>query len=172
MAILESDIEYRLSGGASNTDPDAALGGAMSTVGGGVITTATDNNLFDDVDGTESNDGDTEYRAFFVKNNHGSLTWSNVVVWISADATGANDDPAIALAGEGINTTIEVIADESTAPVGESFTAPTTKATGLSLPNLTAGDAHGIWVRRTITASAPAAAGSNFTIRVEGDTPA
>lgn len=36
MATLH-DLVFRLSGGASNTDPAAALGGAMSTVAGGVV---------------------------------------------------------------------------------------------------------------------------------------
>lgn len=35
MAISAADLPYRLSGGATNTDPNAALGGAMSTVTGG-----------------------------------------------------------------------------------------------------------------------------------------
>jgi hypothetical protein len=37
MPINVADIELRLSGGASNTSPTAALGGAMSTVAGGRI---------------------------------------------------------------------------------------------------------------------------------------
>lgn len=37
MTISRHQVEYRLSGGASNTDPDSALGGAMSTVSGGLI---------------------------------------------------------------------------------------------------------------------------------------
>lgn len=37
MAISRHQVEFRLSGGASNTDPAAALGGAMSTVGGGLL---------------------------------------------------------------------------------------------------------------------------------------
>jgi hypothetical protein len=32
-----NDIEFRLSGGTANTDPTAALGGAMATVAGGII---------------------------------------------------------------------------------------------------------------------------------------
>lgn len=37
MTISRHQVEFRLSGGAANTDPDLALGGAMSTVGGGLV---------------------------------------------------------------------------------------------------------------------------------------
>lgn len=37
MTISRHQVEFRLSGGAANTDPAAALGGAMSTAGGGLI---------------------------------------------------------------------------------------------------------------------------------------
>jgi len=70
MPIVSTDIEYRLSGGTTNTDPDASLGGAMSTAVGGLITSGAANNLFDDVTGDESAAGDTEYRCFYVTNDH------------------------------------------------------------------------------------------------------
>lgn len=172
MAITSSDIEYRLSGGASNTDPNAALGGAMSTVAGGVITTNVDNNVFDDVSGAESSAGDTEYRGIYVKNNHGSLTWQNVVVWVDSDTTSADDEIDIALADEAVNTTMETIANESTAPSGPTFSHPTTKGTGLSIGNIPAGQFKGIWIKRVVTAGAGAAAGDVGSIRCEGDTAA
>lgn len=171
MPILASEIEFRLSGGASNTDPNAALGGAMSTVGGGLITSAVLNNLWDDVSGAESSAGDIEYRCIYIRNANGSLTLSNAVIWIQVEA-GANNTIDLALAGEGKNGTAETVADESTAPVGETFSHPTTKGAGLSLGNLAATEYYPVWVRRTIGAGASAAASEGATLRVEGDTPA
>jgi hypothetical protein len=171
MAIVAGDIELRLSGGASNTDPDAALGGAMSTVGGGLITDASDNNLFDDVSGDDADAGDTEYRCFYVKNNHGTLTWQSVVVWIQTETAGG-DSVDIALAGEGLNGTAETVADEDTAPIGESFSHVTTKGTGLSIGNMAAGDYHAIWVKRIVPGSTSAQDANSFTLRFEGDTAA
>ena len=118
MPIVASDIKFILSGGASNTDPNAALGGAISTAGGGVITTDTLNNLWDNVSGDEASAGDTEYRAIFIKNTHGSLTLTGAKVWISSNTTSSDDTIEIALADEGIANTIETIANESTAPSG------------------------------------------------------
>ena len=41
MAISIGDLKVRLSGGVSNTDPNGALGGAMSTVAGGLVDSQT-----------------------------------------------------------------------------------------------------------------------------------
>jgi hypothetical protein len=172
MAITDSDLEYRLSGGATNTDPAAALGGAMSTVAGGIITTNVLNNLFDDVSGDESAAGDIEYRGIYVKNKHGSLTWTTVKAWISSLTASTDDEIAIALADEGVNAAMETIVNESTAPVGPSFSSPTTKGTGLSLGDIPAGQYYGLWVRRTVTAAAAAYDNDVGTIKCEGDTSA
>lgn len=172
MPIVSGDIEYRLSGGASNTDPDAALGGAMSTVAGGLITTAVLNNLFDDVTGDEASAGDTEYRCIYIRNNHGTLTLSSAKLWIQTVSPSTDSVVALALGGEGLNGTAETVADEITAPVGETFSSPTSKATGLYLGSLAAGDYYPVWVRRTISAAASAYSNDGPTLRVEGDTPA
>jgi hypothetical protein len=172
MAIQASDIVFRLSGGASNTDPDAALGGAMSTVGGGVITTDVLNNLWDNVSGAEASAGDIEYRGIYVENAHGSLTLQNAAIWISADTTSADDEVDIALADEGAGVAMETIADESTAPTGPSFTHPTTFGTGLSLGNLANGSYYGIWIRRDVDPGASAANANPYTLSVQGETAA
>lgn len=169
MAIVASDIKFQLSGGSGNADPNAALGGGISNT---VITTDTINNVWDDVSGAESSSGDTEYRAIFIKNTHGTLTYTSPKVWISSNTTSADDTIEIALAGEGINNTIETIANESTAPVGESFSAPTTFAGGLALPNLAAGQAHGLWIKRIVSAAAQAANANPYTLSIQGETAA
>ena len=61
MAIAASDLEFYLSGGGSNSNPNAALGGVISS---SAITNASDNNLFDDVTGDEADSGETHYRCF------------------------------------------------------------------------------------------------------------
>jgi hypothetical protein len=172
MAIVAADIKFILSGGASNTDPNAALGGAISTQAGAIITTDTLNNVWDNVNGAESSSGDTEYRAIFVKNTHGTLTYTGAKIWISSNTTSADDTIEIALADEGINNTIETVGNESTAPTGPSFSAPTSFGTGLTLGNLAAGQAHGVWIKRIVSASAQAANANPYTLSVQGETAA
>lgn len=172
MPIVASDIKFRLSGGASNTDPALALGGAMSTVAGGIITTDTLNNLWDNVSGTEAGAGDTEYRGIYIRNEHGSLTYTAPVIWISANTTSTDDTIEIALADEAVDVAMETIANEGTAPTGPTFSAPATKGAGLSLGNLGVNSYKGVWVKRIVTASASAANANPYTLSVEGETAA
>lgn len=179
MAITATDILFRLSvaTGPGDTNaqgnPNASFEDFMSTT---AIVDATDNNLFDDISGDENAASDVEYRNFFVFNNHGSLTWQSVVVWLSSEVAGGAN-AAIAIDGTGVvdsdsaSAQAETVANESTAPSGESFSAPTTKGTGLSIGNIPADDVQAIWVRRTATNSAAQNA-DGVTIRVEGDTAA
>jgi hypothetical protein len=156
---------WRLSGGSANTNPASSLGGIMST------STAAGSNLFDDVSGDEAAAGDTEYRGVYVLNN-GTVDLQSGVVWIQVNTPDPDTTAAIALAAEGSNATMATIANENTAPPTVTFTSPATKAAGLSIGTLTAGQRYGVWIRRTITAGAAAYNGDTFTIRVEGDTAA
>jgi hypothetical protein len=169
MAILTTDIQAKLSGGAANSDVNASLGGAISSVS---ITDATLSNLFDQVSSAEASAGDTEYRCYYFKNAHGTLTLQNSVVWIDTNTPATDTSVEIALAGEGVNGTAETIANESTAPVGETFTAPASKGAGLAVGDIPAGQHIAVWVKRIINAAAAANNLDNVIIRIEGDTAA
>lgn len=163
MAIASSDIHYRMSGGASNSDPAAALGGAKSS------TSFSTNAIFDDVSSAEASAGDIEYRCFYVHNNHGTLTLQGAKIWIQAQTSSSDTDIALALGGEGLNGTAETVGNESTAPTGESFSQPSSFAGGLTIGDLAPGDHYPVWIRRTVNASA-ASATDTWTVRVQGDT--
>ena len=127
-------------------------------------------NLFDKTTGAEAAAGDIEYRAFFVKNTHATLTYEDVVIYISSNTASGDTTVAIALADEAVGiSTIETIANESTAPVGPTFSSPSTAGTGLSIGSMAPGEAKGIWVRWTVTAGAASVLDS-ATIATSGDT--
>ena len=179
MAIAATDILFKFSvktGTAGNSTAgtaDGSLGKYISTT---QITDATLNNLFDNVSGDENAASDVEYRCIFVHNAHATLTWQSVVAWLSAEvAGGANAAIAIdGVAASAIADTVaqaDEVANENTAPTGEAFSSPTTKATGLSIGNLSAGYCRAIWVRRSATNSA-ALDNDGVTVRCEGDTAA
>lgn len=162
MPIISSDIVYRLSGGAANSDPLASIGGTKSSVAAGAT-------LFDDVSSVEAGAGDTEYRCVYVHNAHATLTLIGAKVWIQTNTPSANTDVAIALGAAGLNATETAVANENTAPSGPSFTQPSSFAGGLTIGDLVAGQHYPLWIRRTVTAGAEVAA-DNFTLRVQGDT--
>lgn len=173
MPIAQSDIEYRLSGGAGNADPNAALGGAMSDV---LISDGVLHNLFDAVSGQESAAGDVEYRCLYVLNNHGTLTWQQVKAWIAAQTDSPDTAVAIGLdpagVGDGSATGVATtIADESAAPAGVGFTQPT-DAAPLAVGDIPPGQAIAVWVRRTVNAGAAAFNADTAQLRAEGDTAA
>lgn len=168
MSIVSTDIKYRLSGGAANTDPNASLGGIMST---STEWGAALHDLFDAVSAAESSPGDVEYRGFYVLNNHGSLTLVDARVFFTTTA----DDIDMGLASAAAGSSMASIANESTNPEsgGITFTHPTTYAAGLQLNGsggLTLGQQKGVWLRRTIPAAAPAETNHTETLRVQGET--
>lgn len=168
MPIVAGDIEYRLSGGAANADPDLSLGGAKSSE---ELVDNTDENLFDDVSGAEHTAGDVEYRCIYVHNAHGSLTLTSAVVWIQSDTSGADSDISIAVGTAAVNGTEQTIANESTAPSGVSWSdAATSRAAGLALGDLPAGQHKAVWIRRTISAGSTPQAADTASIQAGGDT--
>lgn len=173
MAITGTDIVWRLSGGAGNADPNASLGGVISSTAwaGGTL-----HDLFDIVTGDENAASDVEYRCVYIRNSHATLTWGpNIKVWLASQtAGGATIDIGLDPAGVGNGSTTGVattVANENTAPAGVTFSNPTTKAGGLSPANVPNGSAFALWIRRTAANSA-AAANDGATLQNEGDTPA
>lgn len=169
MAIASSDIDYFLSGGSGNTDPNASLGGARST--STEVTDNVDNNLFDDVTGAEHTAGDVEYRCIYIRNSHGSLTLTSPVVWIQSDTSGADSDISIAVGTAAVNGTEQTVANESTAPSGVTWSdAAVSRATGLSLGDLPSTQHKAVWIRRTITAGSTPQAADTCAVQAGGDT--
>lgn len=168
MPIASGDIQYRLSGGAANADPNASLGGAKSST---QVTDNADNNLFDDVTGAEHTAGDVEYRAIYVHNAHATLTLTSAVAWIQSDTSGADSDISLAVGTAAINGTEQTVANESTAPTGVSWSdAAVSRATGLALGDIPAGQHKAVWIRRTISAGATPQAADTCIVQAGGDT--
>ena len=167
MAITATDIKFYLTGGASNSDVNASLGGAVSS------TEITDNslhNLFDKVTGAESTAGDTEYRCIAIKNTRGSLTLQSAIVYISSETSHSGANIQIALAGEGLNTQPETVANENTAPSGETFSESASEGAALSLGNIPNGQYYAIWLKRIIGSSTAAKDNYTTVLTVKGDT--
>ena len=178
MAITATDILFKFSvaAAAGNTTVGTAAGSLGDQISTTQITDASLHNLFDAVTGDENAASEAEYRGIFVHNAHGTLTWQNVVVWISAEV-GGGAVAAISVDTTGVTAVgsaspqMKTIADENTAPATQTFTSPTTKGTGLAIGNIPAGSVAGIWIRRT-AANTGAVDNDGATIRVEGDTAA
>ena len=168
MPIISTDIQYRLSGGASNTDVNASLGGAKSStsVGTGL------HNLFDVVGSAEAAAGDTEYRCVYVHNNHGTLTMQSAKIWISSNTPSTDTTVEIALGSSAVNGTETSVANENTAPSGPTFSAPASEGAALSIGDIPAGQHKAVWIKRIVNTGAAAYNNDTATLTVKCDTAA
>lgn len=178
MPITATEIlfKYSVVAAAGNTTAGTASGSLGDQISTTQIPDATLNNLFDNISGDENAASVVDYRCYFVHNNHGSLAWETVKVWLSSEVAGGASaaiglDPAGVTAVGANSAQAATIANELTAPAGVTFTAPTTKVGGLTIGNIPAGSVAAIWVRRT-AANTAALDNDGVTIRCEGDTAA
>jgi len=163
MPIAGSDILLKFSvktGAAGNSQAGTAAGSLGKYISTTQITDASLNNLFDDVGGDENAASDDEYRCIFIHNNHGSITFQNVKVYLLSEVSGGAvlaigvDTTAASAVGAAPAQALEV-ADEDTIPTGVTFSSPTTLGTAVAVGNLAPGECRAIWVRRTAANTSP-----------------
>ncbi len=178
MAIISTDIKLKhsvVTGAAGNSTTGTGAGSLGKYISTTEHTGAA-NDIFDDVTGAENAASDVEYRCFFMHNAHATLTLTNAVVWIASETAGGTvlaisvDTTAASAIGSATAQAKEV-ANESTAPATQTFTSPTTRATGLALGDIAPGTCKAIWIRRT-AANTGAVANDGGTLTVGGDTAA
>ena len=154
---MAASLEFRLTGGASNTDPDLSLGGVMSSQ---QISATPLNNLFDNVEPSEASSGDVEYRAIDIYNSGDAAA---ILVELYIDD--APDSPSVTIA-VALDSTTQTTADEDTAPSGVSFSVPV-EASKLSISDIASGGSQRVWIRRTVAASATNHANDTCGITVQ-----
>lgn len=79
MTTSANDISVVLSGGSSNIDPNASLGGDPSSA---PISSGSLNNLFGDLSSDDTNDGKEDYRCVYIFND-GDTPVYEMQVWLS-----------------------------------------------------------------------------------------
>lgn len=145
-----ANIILRLSGGAANVTPALSLGGAMSTVSGAIINPANNtlNNLWDDITKAENFGGITEYRCVYIHND----TAVAGQIFASGEVFITGSPYATIQLGLGPhNTTTVSISPETAAPVGITFSSPTSSSPLLLPSTLQIGERIALWIKRTAT---------------------
>lgn len=64
------------------------------------ISSATLENIFPNVTVTQARDGATEYKKFFIKNQHATNAWENLVAWISSVTPSEHDEISLAVGSD------------------------------------------------------------------------
>ncbi len=160
---MAAEVDYRLSGGAANSDPNASLGGAMSSVS---VDSNNNPNLFANVGTSEASSGSDKYRCIFI--TPPAKNYVNVSIWISTSTLSNDTQLHIAVAPEGKNADAEIIANEDVSPVDVIFTRPVQDYNALSLPDLNAGDRIAVWIKRNVKAGAAGYPNDYGRLVVEG----
>lgn len=153
MPIAFTDIKLRRAG-------PVGLGGVISTTDVGSA-------MFDDVQGTEATAGRTEYRCAYVYNAHPTDTMLGAVAWIASNTPSTSTIIEIGLGAAAMSATEQTVNAETTAPLGVTFVAGDTKATGVALGDIPPLGHRAVWYRRTTAPGAPARAADGWTPRVE-----
>lgn len=173
MAILTTDLVWRLSvktGSAGNTTAGTAAGSLGTYISTTAYTTATANNVFDDVSAAENAALTVDYRCIFVLNNHASLTATSPKFYLLSETAGGASI-AISLDTTGVtakgsaSAQAKNIANETTAPSSQTFSSPTTLGAALAGSDIPAGSVQALWIRRT--ALGGAATSDGVVIRCE-----
>lgn len=166
MPIQQTDIVLRQSGGASNSDHAASLGGVKSSV------EVVPAQLFDTVSSAESTAGSTEFRCIYVENMHATLTMSSTKLWLSANTPSADTAITVGLGSSALNGTEQTVANASTAPADVTFSAAANSAAAIELGSIPAGQKRAVWLRRTVVAGTAAIASDTFSVSIECETAA
>jgi hypothetical protein len=148
------------------------------------IPDATPNNIWDDVTGDESANGDTEYRAIAVKDTNPTYSMINPKVWISGFYRAPSNADTIYIARSTFplnSNTMGYCTDESSSPT-ESITDWRSEDSGsggtqsttidFSPGTLNPGNWFGLWLKRVVPKGASAWSNRSFTIVVQCETTA
>lgn len=164
MSIITADFVARLSGGSANSDGNLSIGGIKSST----AMSATTDALFDAVSAAEAAAGRTEYRCVYLHNANATDTMTNARAWISANTPLAGTTLEIGVAVAGVNATESAIGDETSAPAGVSFTAPT--SAGLAMGTLLPGQHRALWLKRIVSPASGSSPSDTFTLGFDCET--
>lgn len=108
-------------------------------------------NLFHNIDKTQSISGHIDYRCFYLHSDESVETFYNSKIYIKTQPPGA-DSIEIGIDPNGVNngsTPAATIANETTAPAGVTFSTPG-PGSPITIGDLIPGNEVAIWVKRTV----------------------
>lgn len=146
---------------------------STNKLGGPITATEVPNDLhaiFDIVDDTGSEGGETNYRCIYLKNTNSSLTLKESIIFILSELESDTSQFAIGLGTSPIGSSEQSIADETIPPIGVTFTELIGEAEALIIGNLAQGNYKAIWLRRIIAVNTEAENADGVTLRAKGKT--
>jgi len=165
MSVVGTELKLYAATAMPNDDT-STNGGAIDT---GAEVTGSLDEVFIDAYSKATGDGDRiVYRKVFLKNTNGSTTLSGVKVWMSADE---HDYITLDLDDAVNGTTTST--NRITAPATRTFAEHASEGAAHTLPgdgNLDAGEAIGVWLKKTIPENQSPDASITATLTIKGTT--
>jgi hypothetical protein len=176
-AIVASEIKTRYSvvtGSAGNSVAGTAAGSLGKYISQTDWTGGSLNDLFDDISSAENAASTADYRCIFIYNSNTANAMQNTVVFLSAEVSGGASiaigvDTIAASSLTSSSAQGLLIANETTAPAGVTFTSPTTAGAGIAVGTIGVGQVKAIWIRRT-AANTAALSNDGVTFQFNCDT--
>jgi len=174
---MAADLNFRLTGGSSNSDPDSSIGGVMSSVN---VSSSPMNNLFDDITAAEAAQsvGYEDYRAIDIYNS-GDATAESVSIWVSSPTVSEDSHLEIGYdtsSKDGSNSGATSHTASWNGEVLSSVLEPTspsisfsTRYSGseLALPDIPTSEAIRVWIKRVIDSGAGNLANDLASIKIK-----
>jgi hypothetical protein len=164
--IQPTDLKFYYSGGYFNSDPNLSLGGESSSF---QVISGTLNGLFDRVDTSEAELGDTEYRCIYLRNTSQTRKLLGTKIWIETGTASADTAIAISIGSSGINGTEPTVPDEGLEPPMNFFEIPLQEPDEPNIGDLYPGDQIGLWVRWQVKTGTQSIADDFAVIRIDGE---
>ena len=149
---MAATLVIRLTGGSVNANPNASLGGTMSST---AVTSTVLNNLYNNVSPSYALSGVTDYRAVDLYNS-GNATAASVCIYINSNTTSTRT--TLALGQNAANnphssaSSLEQISSSLTTPSSVTF-GNYTPSNMLVLSDIPSSQCARIWLRRTVSAT-------------------
>ena len=159
MPIVSSEIKYYKT--LNN------LGGAITA---DLITAGLVHDIFPKVTSDQALLGASQFACIYVKNENISLILENALLYLLTNTPLVTTEIKFGIGTASIGGVEQVIANDTTEPVGVTFTELVGSINGLILGNIPTGSHAAIWLNRLIDSDTPATTEDEATIVVDGDT--
>lgn len=151
MSVTDTTLKVYHSGGSSNSDPTLDKGGIKSSaevvdsIVDGVFLSATKDQL---------GSGLRDHRLHYLVNTHATKTLYNVKAYVFKDTASLDDQLLIGKADEGLDATVDPIANVTDVPPNVEFVQPLDITHAVQFGDIPPTKKYGMWTQREINAGA------------------
>jgi hypothetical protein len=176
MAIGPADIKFYKS--LNSSGGNICLGGGIDLVSAALnknddVANPIFNQVFRDFTDSERENGFQQCHCIFVRNEHATLTWTNIKMWFSAVTPNPATFTRMGMDPAGLNNPATTISNVMNEPPGVDLeTRHNAESESIALPNLPPNGYVAIWILIELRPNGVNYPKDFFEIRIDGTTAA